>query len=275
MKLPNFYKSNLLNIVREKLRAPLKEFFTEIDWNVRLSNSIVTEIKQIETGGIVTGDWSEYAKPDRDGVLRARDGKKVIVYIPEFGKKFHVTECSTLKRMQSYGRYDRYVVSRRNDGLFKIDIGAYSERETRLLVCGYCVNATKYGRSLLRQCRGNLQLAIKQFDAIKWLSIENENPIFKKPKFDEFNTPRHFYSEDFNKISVQVRSSANYICAKCHIDLSPLHKRKYLHTHHKNGIKGDNSLKNLIPLCIKCHAQEPGHQYMKNSTDYKEFHIFT
>jgi 5-methylcytosine-specific restriction endonuclease McrA len=271
MKLPNFYQSNLLNQTRDKIRAPLKEIFTEINWDVRLSNSIIAEIKQLETVGIVTGDWGEFAKPDKEGVLRARDGKKVVVYIPEYGKKYHVTECGTLKRMQSWGRYDRYIVSRRSDGMFKIDIGSNWERDTQLYVCGYCLNSTRYGRDLMRQNQNNLQVSIKHFDVVKWLALENENPILKKPKFDEFNTPKHNYTSDFDKISAQVRQTALYHCTKCKIDLSALHKRKYLHTHHKNGIKGDNSLTNLIPLCIKCHATEPSHQYMKASPDYKEF----
>ena len=65
------------------------------------------------------------------------------------------------------------------------------------------------------------------------------------------------YSEDWEIISRNYRSSIGYRCEICGVDLS--NKTDLLHTHHITGNKQNNDPSNLQALCILCHAMHPGH----------------
>jgi len=56
---------------------------------------------------------------------------------------------------------------------------------------------------------------------------------------------------------------------KCRINLT--NHRKFLHAHHINGQKSDNSPDNIKLLCIKCHAEEYLHGHLKSLPEYIKF----
>ena len=60
-------------------------------------------------------------------------------------------------------------------------------------------------------------------------------------------------------------------CEKCRGDFSHPADRKYLHLHHKNGMKNENDRCNLQVLCLGCHAEEPQHAHLKNLAEYRTF----
>jgi len=69
-------------------------------------------------------------------------------------------------------------------------------------------------------------------------------------------------------LSTWYRQEQDWICEKCGIDLS---KRTYfLHTHHIHG-RSWNDPEHLEALCIKCHSEEPYHDFMKKTPDYWRF----
>ena len=77
------------------------------------------------------------------------------------------------------------------------------------------------------------------------------------------NAKDDIYTEDWENISREYRASVGWGCEKCGVILNK-HKN-LLHTHHKNGVKGDNSASNLTELCILCHSEEPNHGHMAKS----------
>lgn len=270
MNLPDFKRDQALNAVRKSMNAPFIEVFTYVDWKARVSTEEEIELEKIEGDGLIVQDWKPIAAPEADGILRGKDGKKLIVYIPEFGKKFHFTDCAALKRMDSEERSDRYVIARGNSTKFRINIGLPWETYEQLDPCLYCMKATKYGLGLLQKYR-NKDLAVRSFDMMEWFAIENDNTLFRKPRYDEFTTPKHVYSEDFDKISREFREKSMWRCKICRIDLGEVQNRKFLHVHHRNGVKGDNRDENLLALCVRCHATRPSHAHMKSLPDYNEF----
>ena len=79
------------------------------------------------------------------------------------------------------------------------------------------------------------------------------------------------YVSDWENISSSLRESHNWTCQECEVQLSQGHLRKYLHVHHINQRKDDNSLKNLKVLCVRCHAEQPHHDHIKGQKDYSNF----
>ena len=69
-------------------------------------------------------------------------------------------------------------------------------------------------------------------------------------------------------LSTWYRREQDWICERCGIDLSQ--RTYFLHTHHVLG-RSWNDPKHLKALCIKCHAEEPYHDFMKESSNYKRF----
>ena len=79
------------------------------------------------------------------------------------------------------------------------------------------------------------------------------------------------YTPDWAIISRKRREECNWTCQSCKIQLDDHQYRRFLHVHHINGQKHDNSQGNLRVLCIHCHAEQKGHEHMKNQQDYFDF----
>ena len=62
------------------------------------------------------------------------------------------------------------------------------------------------------------------------------------------------YTIDWSMISRRYRATKVYRCERCNIDLSEANAQRYLHVHHRSGLKTDNRPQNLECLCIRCHA---------------------
>ena len=73
------------------------------------------------------------------------------------------------------------------------------------------------------------------------------------------------YADDWQAVSRRYRSSVNYGCESCQVDLTA--HRRLLHTHHVSGNKRENHAANLQALCIDCHRKQPFHEYMRVSHD--------
>lgn len=62
------------------------------------------------------------------------------------------------------------------------------------------------------------------------------------------------YHSMWRQVSEAYRESIKFKCEDCGVDLSSSDERKWLHTHHRNGEKRNNSRKNFQGLCLLCHA---------------------
>ena len=145
--------------------------------------------------------------------------------------------------------------------------GKKGEVKSKLKVCKLCLQKIKY-----QKYDGKKK---KEKDKI-W-SLFNLDEFFEEfeshfnylPKYTATNAPISGYTDSWKEISSNYRESRNWKCADCKVDLSS--KRGLLHTHHKNGIESDNSIKNLKALCKICHSKQPQHQHLRVS--FKENNI--
>lgn len=81
----------------------------------------------------------------------------------------------------------------------------------------------------------------------------------------------HNYVTEWESISQSLRESHSWTCQECNVRLSQGNLKQYLHVHHINHVKDDNVPSNLKVLCVRCHAEQPGHDHMKSQMDYANF----
>lgn len=280
MYLPDFTKSRLLNEVREKMGAELVEWSPSILWQ----GFDPEEWRRLEREGIEVP--LQDVVPADDGTLEYR-GQKIVLYIRDQrvthrhhndsggGYRFHISDCDTLRRMRDEGRYERYVVSTRKDGKFIVNRFEFNMLlgngvEVELPVCKNCLKRINW-QNYKQRGSSEKDRIWKSFDLIDYFDRYNSK-ITIIPKHTEKTAPLSEYTPDWNIISNKYRENVGWKCEECGLRLEE--EKKFLHVHHRNGVRSDNSWYNLQALCIKCHANKPDHDHLKNSPDYAKFMEF-
>ena len=207
--------------------------------------------------------------------LLSVEGRQVLLFIPdqykaievvqsdpEEGRRFHVSDCKTLRKMKASGRLERYIVTNRLDGVFEITgnnhRGESASCEARLMVCKNCLEAVNFG-NYLHQAYGAKQGIWYGFEIAEFFN-EFSTSFRHLPKGIAARLGSGDYTDDWGAISSRVRQGCGFRCDDCRIDLSA--HPGLLHVHHINGVKSDNSAANLRPLCADCHRKQPLHERM-------------
>lgn len=175
---------------------------------------------------------------------------------PERGwHKFHIFWCSVVKRWTN-----RLRKTNRNDGKFTYPVfwqnGSEYQPELRdggraLRLCSYCATAL---RSL------GYPVDPAAFDVTEFLERKELGARFHGVWFSsDFDLVPNVYSEAWARISSDFKTMRNWTCERCYLDLSDSKHRRFLHAHHRDHHKANNSIFNLQALCIRCHAKEHPH----------------
>ncbi len=178
--------------------------------------------------------------------------------------KFHLSWCQTLQTMFNSGKYEKYVVSTRQDDVLLVRaIGSNNkvyESEQKLHVCRYCLSTLNY-KGYRYATKAQKDKIYNEFSLKEFFNVQNSDYSFHDmPKHDEYSAKTNIYPDNWEHVSELHRKLCHYQCERCGKDCS--HDHSLLHVHHKNGNKQDIRQSNLIALCLECHISE--HPHMKN-----------
>lgn len=272
MGLPDFLQNKEFNDLRQQMGADL------VSW---------------DSGG---SDWKRFeieiplisVKTNGRTKTLEFNGSTVIVYIrdqyigdqeviehlgPEDLRKFHIADCTTLRDMRRKGKFDeRYVVTNRTHGKFTVNfLERFGRRliregiECQLHVCKNCLSLLNYQDY---SSSGRKDEIRDTFDRKEFFD-KYASQITATPKYSVGTAPRNTYTEDWEQVSLRFREKAGWKCSKCQDYLGEDSKKRFLHVHHINGLKYNNSDDNLQVLCIMCHADID--DQLKHSPDYAKY----
>ncbi|MBM3350144.1 MAG: HNH endonuclease [Betaproteobacteria bacterium] len=217
-----------------------------------------------------------------DGTLKYK-GRHVILHIRDVTAyhqeislpKYHLANCSKLKEMWAHGKSERYVVATRRDGRFRVSVSrdgknTWSESEEALDVCKLCLGELDWNSYSTSNNPRKRQI-FEQFELEAFFARFPNSPVTYTPLHTDITAPRNEYPPNFSQISVSFRESINYQCQRCGADLSAKNLHRFLHVHHKDGVKSNCLPGNLVALCIECHVSQPHHRHLNSLPDLKEY----
>jgi len=201
--------------------------------------------------------------------------QQVLLYIQDHGggigtaiydidkrRKFHVADCSTLQKKRADGTFERYVMTNDLSNQFFITGKDWETRKNEsatveLQVCKNCLRSLNY-KNYSHEYRDFNDRVFQEFSISDFFATYSS--FFASLPSRLSGEDDGNYSDDWQMISVKYRSSKNYCCESCGVDLSK--NKKLLHTHHKSGVKTNNKLSNLQALCIDCHRKQVNHEHL-------------
>ncbi|OWG32761.1 HNH endonuclease [Enterobacter kobei] len=268
IKLPDFLNWPRLNALRHKMKAPLSISFSldPIQPDTSLAEKLLSGIHEIDLNEVQTHN---------DGTL-FYNNKRVLLHIRDIlpaaeMPKYHITNCQSLDSMRKSRRFDRYVVANRDTGEFIVNNIGSGEKNlmVKLDVCQNCLDRIQwrgFSRQNMSSCERRRRVA--DFSLAEFFEEYPRDLITTKPRFTSATSPLNDYPKNWKQLSLEVRRKRGFKCESCNRSFKP-NESRFLHVHHRNGLKYDNSNLNLEVLCIACHAEKPMHGHLKTHPDYK------
>lgn len=221
----NFFEGITSKYLKEKLNIDLNTF----------QNVSLNKFQKVTSTNIITVQGRAIMKKGEDEFL-------MFAYKPKYDigrwrKKpsYHTRECKTILK---YSNANFIYANKMPVDIYSTSTGEIL-KDQNLKICGNCVREGRL--SLFRSSRRNTKDWYDEvLDFVETLS----NPIRRRDGYITF----------WSQVSEAYRRSKNWTCEKCGLRLRD--NRKYLHTHHKDGNKLNNSRNNFESLCILCHAFE-------------------
>jgi hypothetical protein len=277
MKLPDFRLYEPLNRLKAQMGIPRDEYGS-ISVVVAAGGLTVEELGRLSQEGIDLR-WEDLTHIS-NGTF-AYKGNRVLLYIRDVSQygdqitqpRYHLVTCGKITQMHKAGRGQRYVAATRTDGVFRVNINSPAGQraeDLRLKVCKLCLTQLDFN-SYNRLYGPARQAFVDSFLPEHFFAKYPMSPHKLLPLHDSDGAPLNDYTADFHRISEKARQDAGWRCEGCGADLSAQGLRRFLHVHHRDGNRWDNSPHNLRVLCIGCHAEEPSHGHLRGALDYREY----
>lgn len=275
MRLPDFLQAADLNALRQAMGATLSASFRMTQVYKPIALPEIGE--RLRNDGIDVG--FDELKVLKDGTL-SYQGHRVILYIRDVGNyaerkslpKYHLAYCRTLDEMRKYGKSSKFVVANRDDGKFVVNITGDKLRSqiAKLDICQNCLAKIAWKGFRMDLGKAERLQFVQMFSLQAFFATYPRDLIAVKPDHTSDTAPLNDYPANWNGISAAFKASNGYRCMQCQLVLGGSDSR-YLHVHHRNGQKNQCQPSNLEVLCIRCHAEQPQHEHMKESADYRNF----
>lgn len=273
--MKNFFLDMNFKILRRKMGIEDGEYakFDGLKTNEYGFKLDPIKIEQLKSGKDVdiTIDQLDFTK--EDPILRV--GKvNVVLYIRDqyhpvkSEYKYHVAWCETLEQRKKDKKIDRYVITRKNNEKFNVNIidsnthKVIQENGTLdMRVCRGCLKKLNYkgykkaGIDYDKKDRIYNSFSLEEF----LVEYKNKSMCIKEGdvRYTDLTQPQNVYPSNWKQISRIYRNKVNWRCESCKKDFS---KQKHnLTVHHINSNKFDDEERNLIALCKDCHDKEHEH----------------
>lgn len=279
MKLTDFIDDPQFNTLRRQISAPLSLYKVKITLPqpVRKPRPPKVDSPLPETGVEIDGLGG--ITVNQDGTL-GYEGKRVTVHIRDVQAiggnhhtpRFHVSNCRTLDEMRHKGKFERYVVSDRDDDIFFIRIDSGPLKQTSLNVCQNCLDRLSWEGFSADSPKAKRYAIVERFALKRFFERYPRTPMSRFPQYTVETAPINDYPLNWEEISNELRRQLRYACQDCGIEVGA-ENRRFLHVHHKNGLKYDTSPDNLLCLCISCHSRKADHSHIRDLPDYMHFQI--
>lgn len=282
IRLPNFHENQEINAVRDEMGA----YELGTLRLTRPANSLtMEELNELLGDGIDLPNLDD-VKIGADGTIIYKN-RRVVLYIRDvalYGNgrarerelpRYHVANCRTLDDMRAQRRFGRYVVAARSTGLFAINQIVKGRdpirSDERLKICQNCLSRLRFDGFDYDMPSHRKQAIVEQFTLDRFFERYPHDVVSDSNADSELTARLNEYTGDFGLHATATKIRAGYRCEACGVALMERQLQRYLHAHHMNAIKYDNSENNLKALCIRCHAEEPGHAHMKTLPEYRDF----
>ncbi len=280
MQLPDFINSESFNTLRRRINAPLSFYKLKITLpppKIKVIETVLPLPITLPTQGldVSVGEITFHS----DGTLLYK-GRRVLIHIRDvtnIGRRkheprFHISNCKTLIEMKSSGRFERYVAADGEDGNFHIRYDSGPLRLTRLNVCQNCLSFLSWNGFSSDMDQRSREVIVSNFSIKRFFEMYPKTLHPQIPKYTTATAPVNEYPTNWDEISLELKRQLRFRCQgkNCSIEVGNEFKR-FLHVHHKNGLKYDCSPENLLCLCIRCHSEQPNHSHIKSLPEYSDF----
>jgi hypothetical protein len=270
MKLPDFSRDVVFNELRQRIGAAMSHYGVKIVLPKPVyKKRPEPKLEPLPPQGVEIDNFDQI-KVNPDGTL-GFGGRRVTLHIRDVSRvrgdfhipRFHLAFCRTLEEMSSRGRFERYVVSDRDDEIFFIRVDSAPLTEYDLDVCQNCLDKLKWRGFSSDQSRTYRHEIVRTFTLVDFFKKYPRSLHSQLPQHTAQTAPVNEYPENWQEISDELRRQFYWTCQKCGLELGEQNKQ-WLHVHHRNGLRNDSSTQNLECLCLGCHASMPSHKHMMN-----------
>ncbi|GAB2613935.1 hypothetical protein [Belliella aquatica] len=157
--------------------------------------------------------------------------------------KFHIVKCKTIKDFLERGLFDKrydFSNSEVNDLIDMTSRNLYKDEEL-----GLCKNCKMILNSEIDTTKDFYQL------------------LGDQEKVDDVEVDIFGYAKGWDQISRAYRDMHEYKCEECAIQMEKALDKRFIHVHHIDGVKTNNTEANFKCLCILCHANQD-HIHIEN-----------